>query len=185
MAMLKEDAEQMCEPSIARHTAQHKRKHHPKTRWTTWRRLDYESRAAKLVRTKMSARISNSLGEIAEMDALRFKFLWWPRAKGYCKNLKQQSRYIARMRPTWVCKQCGNTFLNKKEATVHAQRTCPFQHPGSALSIASCRRLLRHRVRVLAKLRDKYCASAPLSERRDADLLLFDKALEHFGAFRF
>ena len=185
MAMLKEDAEKMCEPSIAKHTAQHKRKHHPKTRWTAWRRLDYEARAAKLVRTKMCARISNSFGEIAEMLTLGFTFLWWPRAKGYCKNLKQQSRFIARMRPTWVCKHCGNTFLCKKEAVTHAKRICPFLHPTSALSITSCRRLLRRRVRVLAKLRDKYCASAPSSERREADLLLFDKALEHFGAFHF
>ena len=50
MAMLKEDAEQMCESSVTKHKTQHKRKHHPKLRWATWRKLDYESRAAKGVR---------------------------------------------------------------------------------------------------------------------------------------
>ena len=185
MAMLKEDAEQMCESSVAKHKMQHKRKFHPKTRWTTWRKLDYESRAAKVVRTKLYAHVSNSFGEISEMQNLGFQFFWWPRAKGFCKNLKQQSRYLARMHPTGVCKHCGNTFLNKKEAVAHAKRICPFLHPKSALTIKSCRRLLRHRVRVLAKLRDKYCASAPESERRNSDLVLFDKAIDHFGSLRF
>ena len=185
MAMLKADAEQMCESSVAKHKAQHKKKHHPKTHWTTWRKLDYEARAAKVVRTKLYARTSNSFGEIAEMQKLGFQFLWWPRAKGHCKNLKQQSRYIARMHPTWVCKQCGNTFLNRKEAVAHIKKKCPFLHSTSALSIKWCRSLLRHRIRVLAKLRDKFCAAAPESERKNCDLLLFDKALEHFGGFRF
>ena len=185
MAMLKEDADQMCESSVAKHKNQHKRTHHPKTRWTTWRKLDYESRAAKVVRTKLFARTSNSLEEITEMQDLGFDFLWWPRARGYCKNLKQQSSYIARMHPTWVCKQCGNTFKAKKEAITHAERICPFSHPKSALSMKWCRSLLRHRIRVLAKLRDKYVASAPESDRRSCDLVLFDKALDHFGGFSF
>ena len=185
MAMLKEDADQMCESSVAKHKNQHKRKHHPKTRWTTWRKLDYESRAAKGVRTKLFARTSNSFEEIAEMQARGFDFLWWPRAKGFCKNLKQQSSYIARMHPTWVCKQCGNTFKAKKEAITHAERICPFSHPKSALSLKWCRSLLRHRIRVLAKLRDRYVASAPESDRKSCDLVLFDKALDHFSGFNF
>ena len=176
MAMLKEDADQMCESSVAKHKRQHKRKHHPKTRWTTWRKLDYESRAAKGVRTKLFARASNSLGEIAEMQALGFDFLWWPRARGFCKNLKQQSNYVARMHPAWVCKQCGNTYKEKPEAVKHAKRICPFSHPKSALTLKWCRSLLRHRIRVLAKLRDKYVASAPESDRKNCDLVLFDKA---------
>ena len=152
MAMLKEDSDQMCDSSVAKHKAQHKRTHHPKTCWATWRKLDYESRAAKVVRAKLSARTSNSFGDIAATQKLGFNFLWWPRAKGFCKNLKQQSCYIARMHPAWVCKKCGNTFLNKKEATEHAKRICPFLHLKSWLSIKWCRSLLRRRVRVLAKL---------------------------------
>ena len=181
MAMLKEDSEQMCEFSVAKHKAQHKRTHHPKT----WRKLDYESRAAKGVRTKLSARTSDSFGDIAEMKNLGFNFLWWPRAKGFCKNLKQQSCYIARMRPAWVCQQCGNALLSKKEAVEHAKRVCPFLHPKSTLNIKWCRSLLKRRIRVLAKLRDKFCASAPASDRKKFDLDLFDKALDHFGSFRF
>ena len=185
MAMLKEDSDQMCESSVAKHKVKHKRIHHPKTRWTTWRKLDYESRAAKGVHTKLTARTSNSFGDMAEMLSKGFHFLWWPRDKGFCKNLKQQSCYIARMHPTWVCIKCGNTFLNKKEAIEHAKRICPFLHPKSALTIKWCRSLLRRRVRVLAKLRDRYCASAPESDRRTFDLALFDKALEYFGGFNF
>ena len=185
MAMLKEDSDQMCQSSVAKHKAKHKRTHHPKIRWTTWRKLDYESRAAKVVRTKLTARTSNSFGDMAAMLSKGFHFLWWPRDKGFCKNLKQQSCYIARMRPTWVCIKCGNTFLNKKDAIEHAKRICPFLHPKSALSIKWCRSLLRRRVRDLAKLRGRYCASAPESDRRTFDLALFDKVLEYFGGFNF
>ena len=185
MAVLKEDAEKMCESSVAKHKTHHKRKHHPKIRWATWRKLDYEARAAKVVRTRLYARTTNSLSEISEMQDKGFNFLWWPRARGFCKNIKQQSPYIARMKPTWVCKQCGNTFLAKKDAIAHAKRICPFLHPQSAMSVKWCRRLLQHRIRVLAKLRDKFCASAPESDRKRCDLVLFDKALEHFGSFHF
>ena len=38
---------------------------------------------------------------------------------------------------------------------------------------------------MLAKLRDRYCASAPESDRRTFDLALFDKALDYFGGFNF
>ena len=95
--MLKADADQMCESSVAKHKCQHKRKHHPKTRWVTWRKLDYESRAAKVVRTKLFARTSNSLREIRDAS-IGFQFL----VVAACQGLLQESQAAKQLHCTYA-----------------------------------------------------------------------------------
>ena len=185
MAIHQDDAEKLCESSLAKHKAQHKRKHHPRLSWKKWRALDYEDRASKVVRTKLHARTSNAFGDIKEMQQLGISFLWWPRRRGHCKLVKHQSNFIARMRPAWVCDRCGTTSLEKKAAIKHAKSSCPLKVKSCTFSLARCRFLLKHRINTLTKLREDFCKLAPPSKRRTADLLLFDKAIECFGGFQF
>ena len=185
MAIHQDDADKFSESSLAKHKAQHKRKHHPRLSWKKWRALDYEDRACKGVRTKLFARTSNFFEEIKEMQQQGIRFLWWPRRRGHCKHLKRQSNFIARMRPAWVCERCGTTTLEKQNAIKHAKFGCPHKNKSSTFSLAKSKNLLKHRISTLTKLRQDYCKLAPSSKRRTAELLLFDKALECFRGFLF
>ena len=185
MAIHQDDADKFSESSLAKHKAQHKRKHHPRLSWKKWRALDYEDRACKGVRTKLFARTSNFFEEIKEMQQQGIRFLWWPRRRGHCKHLKRQSNFIVRMRPAWVCERCGTTTLEKQNAIKHAKFGCPHKNKSSTFSLAKSKNLLKHRISTLTKLRQDYCKLAPSSKRRTAELLLFDKALECFRGFLF
>ena len=91
VAIHQDDADKLCESSLAKHKAQHKRKHYPRLSWKKWHALDYEDRACKGVRTKLFARTSNFFEDIKEMQQQGIRFLWWPRRRGHCKHLKRQS----------------------------------------------------------------------------------------------